>query len=149
MNEDKRQKLLQIIRDMQLPPEAEETIPKLSDEEVDYLISVYTDVDDYQKQLEEYVRLTNPEEYKKLNEEYGKKLEEVDDEYNTQMEKLQEEEDVQLDAIDAKADREIDDNTAKIDEEVNRVEAISDELTSVIDSEVAGGEDTASDVSSK
>jgi len=133
--DEKRQKLLNLLEKLKfpmLPKEAEETISKMSDDDVDYLIEAYSDVDNYENVLDDYVRSVDPEGYDKLSKEYRQKLAKIKEDNDYKMEKIQEEEDVELDALESKAEREMEEKVSEQEKDVDEVVQLGDDLYSTL-----------------
>lgn len=135
--DENRKKLLELMESLNFPLtpyEAEEKVKGLSDDEVKDLVSVYSDVVEYEDALEDYVREYNPDEYKKLVDERDENIKKKDKESSYDLERAQEDEDIKLDSEDIKAEREIEDIVKEQEEGVELVEEIQNDLGSALNS---------------
>lgn len=134
--EEKKKRILQLIEELDfplVPEEAKEHLEKLSEGDIDELISAYEAILDHRKSVEELAKLSDPEAYKKIQDEYNKKLEQADVEYLKEMGKIQEEEDNERDRIEEEAEKKIDETVNAFLDEVGQIEDTSNELASKIE----------------
>ncbi len=135
--DENRKRLLELMESLNFPltsEEAEEKVKGLTDEEVKDLVSVYSDVVEYEDALEDYVREYNPDEYKKLVDERDENIKKKDKESNYDLERAQEDEDIKLDSEDIKAEREIEDIVKEQEDGAELVEEIQKDLGSALNS---------------
>lgn len=133
--DDNRKKLLELMEDLSFPltpEEAEEKVKGLTDEEVTDLVSVYSDVVNYEEALEDYVRENNPEEYKRLVDARDAEIKKKDKEYSYELEKAQEEEDIELDSVDIKTEREIEEIVKEQEAGVELLEGIQEDVDTAL-----------------
>lgn len=138
--DEKRKKLVELIETLSLPvtrQEAMATVKDLTDEEVEKLLSIYTHVDEYENDLEDFVRETNPQAYNELIEKHQENLKKNETEYLSKLDTIRESEDINLDAEEAKEEREIEEiatteeNTAKV------FESMSEDIDKVLKTSTA------------
>jgi superfamily I DNA and/or RNA helicase len=136
-----RKKLLDLIENLKLPlapQQAKKTVGKLSDEEVELLVSAYKDVKEGQQTIEEIAKLIAPKKFEKIEKEYHQKMANLDEEYLQEMEKIQKESDEELDALEEKAGRKLDEAIQKQDSEIDGIERLHDDLYAKLNSSISG-----------
>jgi hypothetical protein len=130
---DGRKKLLKLIDDLNfpmMPEEAKEHVEKLSDEEVDKLILLYTDIKKYQRAIEKVAREADPKEYIKTEEEYENKMAKIDEDYEKEMEAIQKKQDDEFDRIEAEVLKKTDEAIGKQNEDLDEIEKAHSDLYS-------------------
>jgi hypothetical protein len=146
--DQQRNKLLELMETLSFPlteAEMQEKVKGLTDEEVTDLISVYSDVVEYEDALEDYVRENNPEEYKKLLDERDQSIKKKDKEVLYDLEKIQEEEDIKLDAEDIKLEREIEEAVSEQETVAELMEGIQEDVSkALVTSELPNPSENAS-----
>ena len=134
--EEKKKRLLQLADELNfplVPEEAREHLEKLSEDEIDELISDYEAVLNYRKSLEEEAKQSDPKKYQKIQDEYEKNLEKAELDYLEQMEKVQAEEDVEREKIEETAEKKIDKTLNAFLDEVGQIEDANNELASKVE----------------
>ncbi|MBU0569984.1 hypothetical protein KKB40_04355 [Patescibacteria group bacterium] len=130
---NKQQRLLELIEEMKVPLTPEEArahVEKLSDEEVEKLISIYEDIQVREDEIDEAAKQADPEEYAKLEKEYKEKVEKLDKKYKEDVRKIDEESDDELDKLEAEAKKKTEEVLKKMDSELDEMEGLQDELAS-------------------
>ena len=136
MMEEKKKRLMDLIGELKfplLPEEVKEHMEKLSENEIDELVSEYEAILEYRKSLEEEAGLSDPEKYNQIQEEFNKKLQQVDEDYINGMEKIQAEEDEEMDRIEEEAEKKIDETVSAFLDETGQIEDTNNELASKIE----------------
>ena len=86
--EEKKIKLLELIKDLDfpfLPQESQEHLNRLSEEDLDFLVRVFTEVKEYRRTIDTVANLVDPEGYKKIQEDHYKKMRDFDLEYTVRL----------------------------------------------------------------
>lgn len=129
--DDKRKELLELMETLSFPLTAEEMeakVKSLTDEEVDDLVSVYSDIVKYEDAVEDYVREYHPEDHKKLTDERQESIKKKDKEVLHDLERQQEDTDIELDARDIKTEREVEELVSGQEKNADFLEKIEDEI---------------------
>jgi len=106
---DNKQKLLALIEELKIPfteEQLNENISHLNDEEIELLIIVAQELKNYYDATREAAYLANPDEAKKIDEEYKNKLLDLEAEYQNEIDKTDEIYDRDLDDLDKEAQEE-------------------------------------------
>ena len=128
---DKRKKLLELIEknNIPLPPdEAEEHVSKLSDDEVELLLSTYEGLGNAEDVVEEVISELEPKEYKKVKREYEDKLKLDKEDYEKELEKSDGNFDSELDKIEDEAVAGAENAVKEMNEEIKGVEKAREEI---------------------
>ncbi len=99
--EENRKKLLELMENLNFPltgKDAEDAVVKLSDQEVMDLISIYSDMDDYETRVDDFFRENAPQEYSKILKENEESLKKKDTELLEEERQIEEKEGYDLDA---------------------------------------------------
>jgi hypothetical protein len=129
--DDKRKELLELMETLSFPLSAEEMeakVKSLTDEEVDDLVSVYSDIVKYEDAVEDYVREYHPEDHKKLTDEREESIKKKDKEVLHDLEREQEDIDIELDSRDIKTEREVEELVSGQEKNADFLEKIEDEI---------------------
>lgn len=138
--DENRKKLIQIMLDHHLAAdekEAGETVIHLSDDEVNELIGVYTDLDDLDSAITDDLKTLAPEEYEKIYKEYEGELENLQKEKREKVEKQWEIEDDELDALESANEEKLDEKLAELDKEIDEVESDQEELHKKLNEDIS------------
>lgn len=133
---ENRKRLIELIEILKLPltkSEAEEHASKLSDEDVNALISTYEDILNYENAVSESVRNTNPKKSNDLNGEYYEILNKAESKYLENLEKLQEEYDKKASETDKDTLNKVEKSVDGYKQKVGELEDIHDDLYSRLD----------------
>lgn len=145
--DEQRKKLLGLMKTLSFPltaEEMEEKVMGLTDEEVTDLVSVYSDVVEYEDALEDYVREYHPDEYQKLADEREENIKKKDKDELYELEREQEKVDLELDARDAKIEREIEETVTDQErnaDAINKLEEDIEKTLNLSDVENSGSSD--------
>src|SRR3990172_5421986 len=135
--DEKRKQLLELIKEMKfplLPEEAKEHVEKLSEEDMDLLLSTMTSTKNYNDALEEFLRLNAPDEYKRIQKEYRQKLKNINEEHNSKMEGIEKDAVLKMDASDAESERNLDEIVEKELEKADEIGKLNNDLSQKLDS---------------
>ena len=135
--DEKRTKLIEMMKALNLPltdKKAEETVSDLSEDEVDHLVTFYSEVIDYENQVEDFVRQYAPDKYEKLVSERDEKIKKKESDFEYELEKLQEEKDILLDSEEIKKEREIEEVAGKIESDAEELEGLQNDITNALSS---------------
>ena len=133
--DEQRQKLLGLVEKMNFPVTEEEAVANIkgyTDQEVADLISLYSDISEYETAMEDYVRENSPDEYNKLVEAREEELKKKDAEDEYESEKVQEEEDLELDSLEVQEERIIDDIVKPVEELADITESVEDDIEKAV-----------------
>lgn len=131
---DKRKKLLELIekQNIPLPPvEAKEHLEKLSDEEVELLISTYTDLKGAEDAIEEVLKDTEPKEYRSLKDEYGQKIKVDEKGSKKDLEEINTKAEDEIEEIEDEIVKDARKLAEEINEEVNEIEKQGNEVLKI------------------
>jgi len=134
---DNRKKLLELIErnDIPLPPEeAKEHVDNLSDEEVELLVSTYGDLEGVEGVIEEVVKEVEPEQYRKVKDEYEGKLKLDKEEYNEEVQKIGGETDAEKDKIEDEIIAKSKNTVSEVNDVIDNTEEARDEILKVSES---------------
>lgn len=134
--EEKKKRLLQLIDELNfplLPEESRQHAEKLSEEELDDLVSAYEAMRDYRQGVSETAKINDPESYGKVQDEYNEKFQQLDLDFSEEMEKFQSEDDNEREKIEEDTERKIDNTVNDFLDETRQVEEASAELASKIE----------------
>ncbi len=112
MNQNPRDRLLQLIIDLRMPmspEEAKDHIAHLNDEEVGLLLPRYEAIKDYEDAVDAAAQEANPEEYAKIENKLNHDLLRTRQSVSLRKEQLQKEADDEMDKIQLKAEADIKD----------------------------------------
>jgi hypothetical protein len=132
-----RKKLLELIEKNNIPltpNEAREHVDNLSDEEVELLISTYEGLEGAEGFIEEVVKEAEPEEYKKVKDEYEAKLKLDKEEYEKELQKIEGEADVEKDKIEDKIIKESKSAIDEMNNVIDKTENAREELIKISES---------------
>jgi hypothetical protein len=130
---DKQKRLLELIEKMKVPMTPEEAVrhvEKLSDEEVEKLISIYEDVQVREDEIDKAAKKADPKKYERIEREHEIEIEKLEKKYKKDMRKIDEESDNELDRLETEAKKKTDEALKKMDSELGEMEGLQDELIS-------------------
>lgn len=122
--EEKKKKLLELIEKLRLPIspwDANERASGLSEEELDKLIAMYSELKDYEDDVDDFIAEVAPDEYRKAYDEYLDKLEDIDEALLMEGEKKRQQLDEKLDKIESEASEQIDKATDEATTQINKL----------------------------
>lgn len=126
-----RKKLLDLIETLKLPltpEEASQNLEKLTDKEVQALISVYEEIQDAQLATEELAQRVDPQKAEEINKQYQQKIAKLDQEHVREMEKIQQEGDEELDQLEKETTQKLKETVKNQELAVNEAEKLHDDL---------------------
>ena len=135
--EEKKIKLLELIKDLDfpfLPQESQEHLNRLSEEDLDFLVRVFTEVKEYRRTIDTVANLVDPEGYKKIQEDYYKKMRDFDLEYTVRLSDVLKDSDQKLDELEKINDQKIKNIVEDSTRAAHEVEDLTDNLLTRIKS---------------
>ena len=133
--DDNRKKLRALIEAFRLPltdKEMEEHLSNLSDEDIQELIDIYTDVDAIQEDIAGIAGIIDPEESEKIDREYFEKLSKLDKDYLKKKEEIQESIDSRLTDMEKDSLNYIRKESSRIVSDVDKTNDLRNSLNSTI-----------------
>lgn len=100
--QDKLLKLIEKLDVPILPEEAKAHMAKLKDKDIENLIKIYGEVNEFWTGIDEVAKKTDPKAYKKIDEDYKKEIKKNEHDYKIKLAKIDYLTDKKLDKIDDK-----------------------------------------------
>lgn len=125
MKKNHREYLLELIDDLKIPiiPEdAKRYMKELNDEEVSNLVEIFGEVRSFQREVELVTRMTSPKRFFETEEQYAKKVLEIEESSLAKLERIQEEIDEQRDFTEQNTSKELKDLINRNEEDLSEAE---------------------------